>query len=390
MKKTKVAFLLGIKDILGADGFTLVNSRSYNVGRVVRDDWAKSKDFYIANNIFLGRHDPERITSWIGADVWSKFPEFPALITSEYAVKVYGQGHVVAHNYVANFHDAIDNATFGNPSEIAGEYGASVDFYGNDMFNITDNCIELDGGVHNMRAFENRCANTAQLAYSTQPIFGGPAYIYRNISYNNVVTGALKLLDNPSGILIYNNTFIGSAGSLGPASNFHLRNNLIVGDGWKRPIFQVKTFTPYSSSDYNGFGPNTVSGSFAWDGPPFGGANGGRPQKTYDRLADYQKGSGQDAQYHCRLTPSSMSNPPMKPIRAHFARPWISLAGRSAAIDKGIGLPNITDGHERRPISGLMNSAARRRFMDRRSGRWRRAITLRSEMARRIKVWGNI
>ena len=41
----------------------------------------------------------------------------PGPITSEYAVKVYGQGHVVAHNYVANFHDAIDNATFGNPSD---------------------------------------------------------------------------------------------------------------------------------------------------------------------------------------------------------------------------------------------------------------------------------
>ena len=86
------------------------------------------------------------------------------------------------------------------------------------MFNITDNCIELDGGVHNMRAFDNRCVNTAQLAYSTQPIFGGPAYIYRNISYNNA-PGALKLLDNPAGILVYNNTFIGSAGALGPASN---------------------------------------------------------------------------------------------------------------------------------------------------------------------------
>src|ERR1700753_3242569 len=146
-----------------------------------------------------------------------------------------------------------------------------------------------------MRAFENRCANTAQLAYSTQPIFGGPAYIYRNIAYNNVATGGLKLLDNPSGILVYNNTFIGSAGTLGPASNMHFRNNLIVGDGWKRPIFQVKTFTPYSSSDYNGFGPNPVAGNFAWDGPPFGGANGGQVHQAYDSLAAYRKASGQDA-----------------------------------------------------------------------------------------------
>ena len=348
VKNTNVGFLLGIKDIAGADGFTLVNSRAINVGRVVREDWAKSKDYYIANNVFLGRHDPARITSWIGADVWSKYPGFPALITSEYAVKVYGQGHVVAHNYVANFHDAIDNATFGVPSDKPGEYGASVDFYGNDMFNITDNCIELDGGVHNMRAFDNRCANTAQLAYSTQPIFGGPAYIYRNLSYNNIATGGLKLLDNPSAKLIYNNTFIGSAGSLGPASNYHFRNNLIIGDGWKRSIFQVKTFTPYSSSDFNGFGPNKVAGSFACDGPPFERANVGRVHTAFDTLAAYQKGSGQDAHSitlgmdtFVNVHPTDESDPRVlyPPESMDF-----TLRPRSGAIDKGVDLPTITDG----------------------------------------------
>ncbi len=352
VKNTNVAFLLGIKDIAGADGFTLVNSRAINVGRVVRDDWAKSKDYYIANNVFLGRHDPARITSWIGNDVWAKYGEFPALITSEYAVKVYGQGHVVAHNYVANFHDAIDDATFGVPSDKPQEYAASVDFYANDMFNITDNCIELDGGVHNMRAFDNRCVNTAQLAYSTQPIFGGPAYIYRNISYNNTSAGALKLLDNPSGILVYNNTFIGMAGSLGPASNYHFRNNLIVGDGWKRPIFQVKTFTPYSSSDYNGFGPNPVPGNFAWDGPPFEAANGGQAHKRYDSLADYQKGTGQDRHSitlgldaFVHVPPVDASDPRKlyKPEDIDFR-----LRPHSAAIDKGIELPTITDGFKGR------------------------------------------
>jgi len=348
VRNTNVGFLLGIKDITGADGFTLIRSRAINVGRVVRDDWAKSKDYYIADNVFLGRHDPEHITSWIGGDVWGKYPGYPAPITSEYAVKVYGQGHVVAHNYVANFHDAIDNATFGNPSDKPEEYGASVDFYGNDMFNITDNCIELDGGVHNMRAFDNRCVNTAQLAYSTQPIFGGPAYIFRNISYNNTTAGALKLLDNPAGILVYNNTFIGAAGALGPASNMHFRNNLIVGDGWKKPIFQMKTFTPYSSSDYNGFGLNPVAGNFAWDGPPFGGANGGRVHKSYDTLTDYQKASGQDLHSvlvglsaFVNVQPTDEADPRKlyEPEKLDFR-----LRPRSAAIDKGMVLPTITDG----------------------------------------------
>jgi hypothetical protein len=348
IRNTNVGFLLGIKDIIGADGFTLINSRSENVGRVVRNDWARSKDYYIANNAFVGRHNPARLTSWITPNVWAKFGEFPAPLIDEYAVKVYGQGHVVANNYIANFHDAIDNATFGNPSDKPEEQGASVDIYRNDMYNITDNCIELDGGVHNMRAFENRCFNTAQPAYSTQPIFGGPAYVYRNISYNSVMSGGLKLLDNPAGILIYNNTFIGSAGALGPLSNFHLRNNLILGDGWPRPVFQARSFTSYSSSDYNGFGTNPVVGNFSWDLPPFTAANGGITRKAYDTLTEYQKGSGQDAHSislgmdaFVKMTPTDTNTAPRLYNPEDFD---FSLKPDAAAIDRGIELPGITDG----------------------------------------------
>jgi hypothetical protein len=120
-----------------------------------------------------------------------------------------------------------------------------------------------------------------------------------------------------------------------------------VGDGWKRPIFQVKTFTPYSSSDYNGFGPNPVSGNFAWDGPPFDSANGGRVHKTYDTLGDYQKGSGQDA-HSITVGLDAFAN--VKPTDAADPRKLyppenmdFRLSSHSAAIDKGVVLPTITD-----------------------------------------------
>jgi len=61
VRNTNVAFLLGIKDIIGATGFTLVNSRFYNIGRGVRQDWHKSQDFYIADNVLWhGRVAVER------------------------------------------------------------------------------------------------------------------------------------------------------------------------------------------------------------------------------------------------------------------------------------------------------------------------------------------
>src|SRR4029077_17234076 len=61
IRNTNVAFLLGIKNIAGASGFTLKHSRLYDVGRAVQDDWSGSKNFYIADNIFIGRHDPDKM-----------------------------------------------------------------------------------------------------------------------------------------------------------------------------------------------------------------------------------------------------------------------------------------------------------------------------------------
>jgi hypothetical protein len=170
-----------------------------------------------------------------------------------------------------------------------------------------------------------------------------------------VLSSTLNQTDKPSARRLkseapYNNTFIGSAGALGPASNIHFRNNLIVGDGWKKPIFQVKTFTPYSTSDYNGFGPNPVAGNFAWDAPPFDSPNGGKVHKAYDTLADYKKGSGQDAHsitvalnafINVKSTDEANPRTLYTPENLDFR-----LRLRSPAIDKGIALPTVTDGFE--------------------------------------------
>ena len=233
VRNTMVAFLLGKKAIAGASGFTLVHSLAYDVGRVVQDEWAGSKDFYIADNVFLGRHDPKKLLGWyFRQEVWSKYPNFPAPITSEYAVKVYGQGHVVANNYLANWHDGIDISTYGTPSTDPDRIPNAIDIYGNDLYGMADNCIEADGGAQNIRVFRNRCFNTVGGAFSVQPSFGGPVYIYRNLSYAGTTGGPLKLIDTPAGIYIYQNTFVGQGALLRLAANLHVRNNLFVGDNW--------------------------------------------------------------------------------------------------------------------------------------------------------------
>ena len=74
VRNTHVAFLLGIKNIAGSSGFTLKHSRVYDVGRVVQDDWSGSKDFYIADNVFIGRHDPEQAAGLVHAGSLGQVP----------------------------------------------------------------------------------------------------------------------------------------------------------------------------------------------------------------------------------------------------------------------------------------------------------------------------
>jgi len=355
VRNTNVAFLLGIKNIAGASGFTLKRSRIENVGRGVHDDWSGSKNFYIADNVFIGRHDRDKMMGWNGAP-WDKLPGFPEPLDSEYAIKVYGQGHVVAHNYIANWHDGVDMATYGNPDgtprPIADRFPMSVDFYENDITNMGDNCIETDGGGRNMRVFRNRCANTAAQGLSAQPIFGGPVYFIRNIVYNGPGSGSLKLVSTPSGILAYNNTFVGEIAAPGPAANEHFRNNLILAQGAAGPVFAVGTFTNYSSSDYNGFAPNAgAEVSFQWSSPPFdkrADYAAAPVARSFRTLAEYQKATGQDL--HSRLVGYDVlvnaPKPDAKdPQRIYDVRPLdFGLRKRSAAVDAGTVLPNVTDG----------------------------------------------
>jgi hypothetical protein len=355
VRNTNVAFLLGYKNIAGSSGFTLKHSRVENVGRAVEDDWSGSKDFYIADNVFIGRHNPEKLQSWWTPAVWAKFPGYPALITSEYAIKIYGQGHVVAYNYVANWHDGIDVATYGDPDGTPNErrdrVPVSIDFYNNDIYNMADNCIEADGGAHNIRVFRNRCFNSAGGALSAQPTFGGPLYFYQNLIYDTTTGGPLKLIDTPAGVLIYQNTLIGQGRLMGPASNIHFLNNLILGDGWADPVLNLRTSTNYSSSDYNGFRPNpNVADAFEWSSPPFGVAadyTGQLVTRHFKSLKEYSDATGQekdsvlvDYDVFMNVKIPDKSDPP------HLYNPEdfdFRLRPGSAAVDAGALLPTIND-----------------------------------------------
>jgi hypothetical protein len=356
-RNTEIAILAGRKRVIGSSGLTVKHSRFENVGIGITSDWSGSKDFYIADNVFVGRQIPDHLMGWIGR-TWQDLPGFPVEIRSNVGIKVYGSGHVVAHNDISHFHDGVDHATYGNPDQdqdgriIRDRMPVSIDIVGNDIYNVDDNCIEADGAMHNIRILRNRCFNHAHRALSAQPLFGGPAYFIGNLVYHAPEGGALKLQANPAGILIYHNTFFSEVHDMGPVSNLHFRNNLILGQGAWPEIFTVDTFTNYSSSDYNGFRPNPgQAAAFGWNSPPssvVADFSSNREARRFATLQEYAAATGQDRRsvlvdYSDFVRVSAPD--PQDPRRFYKPDEFdFTLRAGSKAIDAGVVLPNINDG----------------------------------------------
>jgi hypothetical protein len=262
-RNTDVAIFAGQKEVTGAVALAVKNCRFENVGFGVWSEYAGSSDFYIADNLLLGRDDRFRLIGWGGRQRTPGGPSWPEPkygshpLTSYYAIKVYGPGHVIAHNAIAYFHDGIGISTYGTPESDPDRRASSIDIYNNDIHMANDDFIETDGGVHNVRVFNNRGVNAAHGGYSAQPVFGGPVYFIRNLSYHVPSGVAFKFSAKAAGLYVYHNTIIGENLIRDPASNMHFRNNLYLsGDTPNRGILRLANATENHSSDYNGYRPN--------------------------------------------------------------------------------------------------------------------------------------
>jgi len=376
-RNAEVAIQAGTQFIAGAKGLTVKRSRFENVGAGVFTNFAGSSNFYIADNTFIGRNDPNHLIGWNG-EYWTKFNGvegqiFPPKMASYVAVKLYGPGHVVAYNYIADFHDGINVETYGNPD---GSYASgpgivegpkyptrdrrplAIDFYNNYITNSHDNPIEADGSMHNIRIMRNMLINHASHAFCNQPTLGGPVYWIRNIAYN-LPGGAMRLTNGAAGAIFYNNTILSETQVQG-ASNIHWRNNLMLGQNSAPAILSVNTFTTYTSSDYNGFmvnpGANTA---FRWNSPPTGttadftgpGHTAKLENRSFSSLAEYSKATGQDAHSVAvdysvfvnvrRLNAQDSPNVQKLYKASEFD---FRIKPGSAAVDRGIALPTMTDG----------------------------------------------
>jgi len=353
-RNTEIAFFAGEKGVMGAKSLTIRNSRFEDIGVGIWNESADSSDFIISDNLFLGREDRMRLIGWNqkGSRSAGIYPSHR--VQSFFAVKVYGPGHVIAHNAIAYFHDAICVTTYGTPEQELERQASSIDIYNNDMHLSNDDFIEADGGVHNIRVFQNRGVNTAHNGYSSQPIFGGPVYFYRNIGYNTYGGNPLKFSAVPSGVLIYQNTFIGEQTAGGPYTNVHFRNNIFLGrDHPERGVMTWGYGTDAYSSDYNGFRPNpSVKNQYNWTAPAAGKTAydpTDADRKHFATLSAFQSATGQET-HGLELDYDVFEDlaPPDLSRRHHVYHAMdlnFSLKAGSKAVDAGSHLPTITDGY---------------------------------------------
>jgi hypothetical protein len=379
IRNTDIAIWAGTQFIAGSKGLTVKRCRFENINLGIFTNYSGSSDFYIADNYFIGRDDPNRLIGWTG-NFWAQFDgvdgqKFPPILASYTAVRLYGPGHVVAYNYVANFHDGIDIETYGNPDgshaldgphyppkEYWDRRPVAIDYYNNYMTNFHDNAFEIDGSMHNVRVMRNLMLNSASHAFCNQPAIGGPIYWIRNIAYH-APGGSTRLTNGAAGVLFYNNTILTET-TAASSANVHWRNNLMLGENSAPAIFSVNTFTNYSSSDYNGYRLNPgAEFSFQWNSPPFripvdytdllqGGPSGARLEvRRFRTLAEYIRATHQDehsvlVDYDIFANVPKLDAQDLKRVQALYKGEDFDfqLKPGSAAVDRGVVLPNVTDG----------------------------------------------
>jgi hypothetical protein len=373
-RNTQIAIWAGTQFIAGSKGLTVKRCRFEDVGMGVFTNYSGSSDFYIADSVFIGRNDPKHLTGWTGA-FWQQFEhvegqEFPPVMKSYTGIRLYGPGHVVAHNYVANFHDGVDTEMYGMPDgshpidgpnypprEFWDRRPTAIDIYNNYITNAHDNSIEMDGSMHNIRVMRNMLINSASHPMSTQPSTGGPIYFIRNIVYH-APGGSTRLTAGSPGVFFYNNTILTETNG-GASANVHWRNNLMLGQNAQAAIFSINTNTNYSSSDYNGFRPNAGNESFQWNSPPADvsmiladGAGGTKLEtRKFATLDAYAQATRQDrhsvvVDYDIFMKVTKLDAKDLATVQRLYAAEDFDFRLRpgSAAVDRGIELPNITDG----------------------------------------------
>jgi hypothetical protein len=243
---------------------------------------------------------------------------------------------VVCYNRITNFADAVD--TFDSPRCEA------IDFHNNDVRQMTDDGMELDYARRNVRCFDNRFTDVYQ-GISVQPVYGGPAYVFRNALYN-VVAEPFKIHNSPSGVLFFHNTVVKRGAPLQlhtpePASNLWTRNNLFVGTtagyAWECSPPMVDC-----DFDYDGFAGGPYKMFLKWNDKRYATFEEMTAKAPVERHATRVDAAG--------LFASGIGAPANEKVTHEPAD--LRLSEKSNAVDAGQSLPGFNAANGRAPDLG--------------------------------------
>ena len=227
---------------------TVRNNIIQNVdyGYLNRRELGNEHDQYLTNNLILGN------TVWPGSG-----------IPSERGIDIRGNNNVVSFNTIKDFGDGV--STDGPPYETC----YSLDIHNNEIQNAVDDLIEVDGIISNARVYLNRAFN-GRAGVSLAPIFGGPAYVFRNVFYN-MENSPFKMNRGPSGLIIAHNTVISEQNGIESPDgwqNTYYRNNVVMGTRYCFEFFGVEPGS-LDDWDYDAYYSTRAGGSgtewFKWD-----------------------------------------------------------------------------------------------------------------------------
>jgi hypothetical protein len=268
------------------------------------------RNHYVCDNLLEGRE--------------AQWPETDSSVWDFEGIVITGEGHVVCHNTLSGFGDALGqhhNTSIPNRAN---------DFYGNEVLWSGDNGVELDFTERNVRAFRNRFTNAGNHSISFQPVYGGPAYAIRNVMYNSA-TAPYKFNNEPTGMVVLHNTAlrpgIAWAQYGARADNFIVMNNLFIGT--PGPVVDMSTEISLAQIDYNGWRPDGTFRFFdSWSS--FASLQANSPYEDNGRLLNAMP-------FAAVITiPGS--------YQTFVQPPDVRLSATTNALDAGVVLPNINDG----------------------------------------------
>jgi len=254
-------------------------------------------------------------------------------------IAVTGPGHVIEHNRVSGFRDAIS---------LLEDDGAvdqfSIDILRNEISEALDDGIEADFCAHNCRVIENRITNSF-IAMSSQPGLGGPTYFIRNSSYN-VILSAFKLQRGSVGDVVVHNTTVKNGDALGiytddVFSGQLFRNNLFLGgdgtelNGWSTGQGDVVSLRSAESD------VDLSHGAYGSESGAFAGRFAETDFQTLDELNAVTNGSCLEID---RSVFESEVAYPSAPLTLYEAQDFRLAAGTSV-VDSGAQLAGINSGY---------------------------------------------